>query len=116
MEIQKVKDIVFLRLTGEDLSNPQATSEIVEELLTTDGERKFVADLSAVEQITSLQVGAVVTLHLLCYENLAILKLAGVHERVKTVMRLVGLDKIMEMHHGAEVAKFSFGESSDKNG
>ncbi|MCZ7646592.1 MAG: STAS domain-containing protein [Planctomycetota bacterium] len=115
MEIQKIKDVVILRLTSQDLAAPQETSEIVEQLLTVDGERKFVADLSAIDQISSLQVGAVVTLHLLCYENLAILKLAGVHERVKTVLKLVGLHRIMEMHHGPDVARASFGESASES-
>ncbi len=113
MEIRKIRDVVVLRLTTGDLSSPQATSEVVEGLLTVDGERKFVADLTAIEGISSLQVGTVVTLHLLCYENLAIMKLSGVNDRVKTVLKLIGLDKIMEMHHGPEIARASFGESTE---
>lgn len=111
MEIRKVKDVVVLRLKAADLTAIQDTSDIVETMLKVDGERKFVADLTEIHQINSLQAGALVTLHLLCYENLALMKLAGIDERVKTVLRLIGLDKLMEMHHGAEVASQSFGTS-----
>jgi len=113
MEIKKVKDVVVLKLKPADLSDIQETSEIVENLLKVDGERKFVADLASVNAINSLQAGALVTLHLLCYENLAVMKLAGVDEKVKMVLRLIGLDKLMEMHHGADVASQSFGSEPD---
>lgn len=110
MEIQKIKGVVVLRLTSADLTHPQETSQILEDLLRVDGERKFVADLSGVSAIASLQAGAIVTLHLLCYENLAVMKLAGVHARVKDVLTLIGLDKLMEIHHGSDVARESFGQ------
>ncbi|MBI3829187.1 MAG: STAS domain-containing protein [Planctomycetes bacterium] len=115
MEIRKVKDVVVLRLKAADLTAIQDTSDIVENMLKVDGERKFVADLTEIHQINSLQAGALVTLHLLCYENLALMKLAGIDERVKTVLRLIGLDKLMEMHHGAEVASQSFGTSGSND-
>ncbi|MCW8132889.1 MAG: STAS domain-containing protein [Planctomycetota bacterium] len=115
MEIKKTKDIVVLRLKSADLTHIQETSDIVEDLLKVDGERKFVADLAEVHQINSLQAGALVTLHLLCYENLAVMKLAGVNEKVKIVLRLIGLDKLMEMHHGADVASQSFGSPGSKD-
>ena len=116
MEIKKNKDIVLLRLSPEDLTAIQETSEIVEDLLKIDGERKFVADISAVKQINSLQAGALVTLHLVCYENLAVMKLAGVTDKVKVVLQLIGLDKLMEMHHGPEVASASFGKATPRPG
>ena len=109
MKIQKIRDVVVLRLSSDDLSNPNATSEIVEGLLKVDGERKFVVDLSAVPIAISLQVGTLVTLHLLCYENLAVMKLASVNEKVKVVLRLIGLDQLMEIHHGEGIARASFG-------
>jgi len=111
MEIKKTKDVVLVRLSPQDLTAIQETSEILEDLLKVDGERKFVADISAIKQINSLQAGALVTLHLLCYENLAVMKLAGVQEKVKVVLQLIGLDKLMEMHHGPDVASASFGKS-----
>lgn len=116
MEIRKRKAIVTLRMTAEDLSNPQDTSDIVEDLLQVDGERKFIIDLAAVPLLSSLQIGTLVTIHLLCYENLALMKLANVSERAKVVLKLVGLDKIMETHHGKDVVAESFGDSPEKAG
>lgn len=110
MQIKKAKNVVILGLTPEDLSNPHATSEVVENLLKVDGERKFVADLEDVPLLASLQIGTLVTLHLLCYENLAVMKLANVSDRAKTVLKLIGLDKLMESHHGARIAAESFDE------
>jgi len=109
MEIKKTKDVVLVLLTPQDLTAIQETLEIFEGLLKVEGERKFVADITTVKQINSLQAGALVALHLLCYENLAVMKLAGVQEKVKVVLQLIGLDRLMEMHHGHAVASASFG-------
>jgi anti-anti-sigma factor len=109
MQIQKVKDVVVLHLTPEDLSSPQETSRVVENLLKEDGERKFVADLTHVPDLMSLQAGSLFTLHALCYENVAIMKLSGANSKVKMILRLIGLDKIIEIHHGKDVALESFG-------
>lgn len=113
MEIQKIKDVVILKLVEDDLSDPHNTSLIVENLLKVDGEKRFVIDLSAVASIYSIQIGTLVTMHVLCYENVAIMKLAGVNDKVRNVLRIVGLEALMEMHHGTEVALESFGKRKD---
>jgi hypothetical protein len=66
--------------------------------------------------VTSLQIGTIVSLHLIAYENVAVMKLAGVQNRVKFLLQLIGLDKLMEMHHGAEVAVASFGARGSSGG
>ena len=109
MQVQKVKDIIVLHLTGEDLNSPFETTKVVEQLLQEDGERKFVADLTHVPDLVSMQAGTLFTIHALCYENVAILKLSGASEKVKLILRLLGLDKIIEIHHGEKVALASFG-------
>lgn len=110
MKIEKSGSVVVLTIVKEDLSNPQHASKVLEELIQSEGQRNFVADLSKLDQISSLQVGAIVTLHLICYENLAVLKLANVSTPILKVLKLVGLDKLMEMHHGVNVARQSFEE------
>ena len=109
MKVEKDKDIVILKLTPEDLSDPYSTSRAVEAFLKVNGERKFVADLSQVDSIYSMQIGTLVAIHCMCYENLAVMKLAGASEKVKALLRMVGLETLMEMHHGTGVAKQSFG-------
>src|SRR5579862_1044592 len=116
MEIQKIKDVVILKMVEDDLSDPRNTSRLIENLLKVDGEKKFIVDLSAVQSIYSLQIGALVTMHVLCYENVAILKLTGVNDKVRNILRIVGLETLMEMHHGTEVAIESFGKRKEPSG
>jgi anti-anti-sigma regulatory factor len=111
MVVEKWKntDVLVLRPTPDDLSDPQSVTEILENVLQREGERKILVDLSAATNLTSLQLGSLVTMHLLCYENLAVMKLTNVGDKVKMVLRLIGLDKIMSFHHGPEVVFDSFG-------
>ena len=109
MKIDKVNNVVVLTIGTDDLSNPQGAAKTLEDLIQSEGQRNFIADLSKLDQISSLQVGAIVTLHLICYENLAVMKLANVSTPILKVLKLVGLDKLMELHHGVEVARQSFG-------
>jgi anti-anti-sigma factor len=92
-----------------DLANVQGTALTVEQLLKEDGESRIIVDLSRVEKMYSLQVGALVTIHVLCYENVAVMKLANVNDKLKSLLRMVGLESLMEMHHGVDVAAESFG-------
>ena len=109
MEIKKTKDVVVLIPTEEDLANVQATARLVERLLKEDGANRIVVDLSRMEQVHSLQIGTLVTLHVLCYENVAVMKLANANDKLKSLLRMVGLEALMEMHHGVDVAAESFG-------
>ena len=109
MDIRKEKDVVILTPTEEDLADAQGTAKLVEQLLKDEGENKFVVDLSRVEKIYSLQIGTLVTVHVLCYENVALMKLANANDKLKALLRMVGLEALMEMHHGTDVAAASFG-------
>ena len=109
MQIKKDKDVVVLTPTAEDLANVRGTARIVEQLLKEDGENRIVVDLSQMQQVHSLHIGTLVTLHVLCYENVAVMKLANVSQKLKSLLRMVGLEALMEMHHGVDVAAESFG-------
>lgn len=113
MEIRKDNDVVVLTPTEEDLANVPGTARVVEELLKEDGESQIIVDLSQIERIHSLQIGALVTIHVLCYENVAVMKLANASEKLKSLLRMVGLESLMEMHHGVDVAAESFGPSRE---
>jgi len=102
------KDLVFV-LTKEDLSQTVQTLSIVENIIKEDGAIRVVADLQAIQSIFSLQIGTLVAMHVLAYENVAVMKLANVNEHVKNQLRLVGLDQIMEIHHGPNAVVDSFG-------
>jgi anti-anti-sigma factor len=112
MEIRKDGGVVILSLNSEDLSDPRNTANVVEDLLKMDGENKIVVDLSAVDTIYSMQIGTLVTIHVLCYENVALMKLAGANRKVREILKMVGLEALMEMHHGADVALQSFASTA----
>jgi anti-anti-sigma factor len=112
MEIRKDGAVVIVSLNEEDLNDPKNTAGVVENLLTMDGENKIIIDLSAVENIYSMQIGTLVTIHVLCYENVAVMKLAGAKKKVREILKMVGLETMMEMHHGADVAMQSFASQS----
>src|SRR5476649_2872991 len=109
MQIRKEHDAVIIELLSADLSDPRNTSRVIEDLLKVDGERMIVLDLSQIEGIYSLQIGTLVTIHCLCYENVAVMKLTGANERVKELLRMVGLETLMALHHGPDIAKESLG-------
>lgn len=109
MVVNKIdKDLVF-DLTKEDLSRTVQTLTMVERIIKEEGAMRIVANLETIESIYSLQIGTLVAMHVLCYENIAVMKLANVNEHVKNQLRLVGLDQIMEIHHGISAALESFG-------
>jgi len=116
VQIRKDKDVVVLTPTAEDLANVRGTARIVEQLLKEEGENRIVVDLSQVERVHSLQIGTLVTLHVLCYENVAVMKLANVSDKLKSLLRMVGLESLMEMHHGVDVAAESFGPPQEAVG
>jgi anti-anti-sigma factor len=115
MQIRKDGAVVILSLTSEDLSDPRNTANVVENLLKMDGENKIVVDLSTVDTIYSMQIGTLVTIHVLCYENVALMKLAGANRKVREILKMVGLEALMEMHHGADVATQSFASSATQS-
>ncbi|MEI6234668.1 MAG: hypothetical protein WCT04_16555 [Planctomycetota bacterium] len=109
MQIIRVgKDLIF-DLNREDLTQTSQTLTIVENVIKEDGALRVVANLESITSIYSVQIGTLVAMHVLAYENIAVMKLANVNEHVKNQLRLVGLDKIMEIHHGVHTALESFG-------
>jgi anti-anti-sigma regulatory factor len=114
MEIHKIKAGVELYLTSEDLEKPRELLGLLESLLN-DGERRIVANLEGVPQLFSFHIGTLVTLHLTCYENLAVFSLKNLSEKNRLVLKLVGLDKVMALHQGDRVVEESFGFPDDED-
>lgn len=108
MLIERVGSAVVFSLSKEDLSTPIPTLAALEHEIRDECAQQVVADLESIESIFSLQIGTLVAMHVMCYENVAVMKLANVNDHVKNQLRLVGLDKLMEMHHGRKVTIESF--------
>jgi len=110
MQVKKIDNVVVLTPTEKDLEGQKYACGIVESLVKLDGESRIIVDLIEIENIYSMQIGTLVTMHVLCYENVAFMKLANASEKVKNLLRMVGLEAMMEIHHGVDVALQSFGK------
>jgi anti-anti-sigma regulatory factor len=110
LETRRDRGILMVGLTGADLSDPPKLHRRFEEIIIHEGERKVLVDLSAVPYMNSLQIGAVVGLHVLAYENLSVVKFVGLHERIQALFKLLGVDTLLDMHYArAKSALESFG-------
>lgn len=110
MELSQQQGIHVIKLNGSDLSNPIDLHRRFEQIIIHDGARKVLVDLSEVQYMNSMQIGAVVGLHVLAYENLSVVKFAGMHERIQNLFKLLGVDTLLDMHYArAKSAMESFG-------
>ncbi len=100
----------MVKLTGADLSDPLALHNRFEEIIIHEGDRRLLVDLAGVSYMNSMQIGAVVGLHVLAYENLAVVKFVGLHQRIQNLFTLLGVDTLLDMHYArAKSALESFG-------
>jgi anti-anti-sigma regulatory factor len=105
----------MVKLNGADLGDPLTLHKRFEEVIIHDGARKLLVDLSDVAYMNSMQIGAVVGLHVLAYENLSVVKFVGLHQRIKSLFTLLGVDTLLDMHYArARSALESFGIYEDE--
>jgi anti-anti-sigma factor len=110
VEIKQERGIFIVRLNGADLKDPLALHKRFEQVIIHDGARKLLVDLTDVSYMNSMQIGAVVGLHVLAYENLSVVKFVGMHERISNLFTLLGVDTLLDMHYArATGALESFG-------
>ena len=100
MNIRKVDGQTVFDLTADDLSQIAPTLEALDMELKEECAQRVVGNLEGITSIYSIQIGTLVAMHVKCYENLAIMSLANVHPHVRSQLQMVGLDKLMELHHG----------------
>ena len=112
MEKHKQQDVMIVELTEQDLKDPVDLNGEFEVMIIDDGERKILVDLSAVKMMTSLMIGAIVSIHTVAYENVALLKFIGLSDKIKMLFRLLGIDKLIEMHYGRDAALEALGQTS----
>jgi anti-anti-sigma factor len=110
VEVQQDRDVWIIQINGSDLSDPVSLHKRFEEVIIHQGARKLLVDLSDVSYMNSMQIGAVVGLHVLAYENLSVVKFAGLHDRIKSLFRLLGVETLLDMHYARAVSALeSFG-------
>jgi len=111
MERHKEKDVLVIELTEEDLKDPVALNREFEEIIVDEEERKILVELSAVKTMTSLMIGTIVSIHTVAYENVALLKFTGLSKKVRMLFRLLGIDRLIEMHYGKQSALEELGRA-----
>jgi anti-anti-sigma factor len=110
VKLREERGVFIVNLNGADLSDPLKLHKRFEEVIIHDGARKLLVDLSEVPYMNSMQIGAVVGLHVLAYENLSVVKFVGLHDRIKNLFSLLGVDTLLDMHYArAGSALESFG-------
>ncbi len=99
MESWRADGVLHVKLNEKEIASPVDLHGVFEDLIFQQGERRIVVDLSDVHMLTSLMIGALVSLHLLAYENVVILTFEHVHPKIRTLFRLIGVDRLMESHY-----------------
>jgi anti-anti-sigma factor len=105
MNIRKIDGHTVFDLSSADLSQIAETLVALEATLREENVQRVIANLQGIQSIYSMQIGTLVAMHVKCYENLAVMSLANVHPHVRNQLEMVGLDKLMELHHGLEAAR-----------
>jgi anti-anti-sigma regulatory factor len=101
MNYDRHDGVLHVQLTEADLNNPVMLHSIFEDFIFNEGDRRITLDLSSVSMLTSLMIGTLVSLHLLAYENVVVLTFQGLHEKILSLFRLIGVDKLIEAHYTA---------------
>ena len=100
MESSRRDGVLCVKPSEEEIGRPVDLHSAFADLILQDEERRIVVDLSEVRTLTSLMIGALVSLHLLAYENLTVLTFENMHPRIKTLLELIGVDTLVEAHYG----------------
>ena len=100
MKIERQGQEIVVQLSQDDLADPVALHAAFEQLILEEGARRLAVDLGTVTDMQSLQLGALVALHLLAYENAAMMRFVNVSEKIKMLFKLLGIDTLLEFHYG----------------
>jgi len=85
-------------LDKEDMADSVLVHANIEHIIVEEGARFIAIDLAAVKEMQSLQLGCLVGLHLLAYENATILTFENVSERLRMLFGLLGIETLLEYH------------------
>jgi anti-anti-sigma factor len=80
--------------------------------IVESGARKLIIDLEAVTYIDSASIGCLLDIHRLLEERGGSVKLSGPKLRVQTMLSMVLVDKILEIHSEEAAALAAFGETA----
>ena len=109
MESRRTDGVLHVRPSERDIADPVSLHDAFEDFILREGERRIAVDLSDVHALTSLMIGALVSLHILAYENVVVLTFEKMNPKIENLFKLLGIDKLLEWHyeshHGGRVGR-----------
>lgn len=103
--VEKVGDAVLARVVCPTVGQREAPIVQEELVAAADaGGGRLVVDLSDVTMLTSVGLGALVTLHNHCRKSKGKLALFGLHETIVDLMKMTRLDKLFPIKKDRESA------------
>jgi anti-anti-sigma factor len=107
-------DVTVVRVKEAKLTYPVLSSFFSEvQQRVEGGSRRVVIDLKDVGYLDSASIGCLMDIHRLLQEKGGELRLAGLQQRVETMISMTGVHKIVPLHRDEEeaLAAFTTGEA-----
>jgi anti-sigma B factor antagonist len=82
-----------------------ATLSEFQDVVRAETARVVIIDLTGVPYMDSAGLGAIINAHVSCTKNERRLALAGVPERIRTLLRLTGVEKVLTIFPTAQEAQ-----------
>ena len=98
MKTEKQDNRLVVRISKKDMLDPISVHAEFEKLIVDENYRRIAIDLSEVTEMHSLQLGCLVGLHLLAYENAALLAFENVAPKIRMLFKLIGIETLLEYH------------------
>ena len=114
MESWRADGVLHVKLGEKEIASPVDLHGAFEDLIFNQAERRIVVDLSDVHMLTSLMIGALVSLHLLAYENVVVLTFERLHPKIRTLFKLIGVDRLVASHYGRAASRGAPGPDAAK--
>lgn len=100
--------VLVVRISPADLKSPQELYSQFQEIVVMEEYKRVLVDLTDIEDATSLMIGSLIALHLLAYENLAVLKFTNLRPKIRMLFKILGVEKVVESHYGRDDALDDF--------
>ena len=116
LEVEKFGEVDVIRVKEPRLTYPLLgtfschVSELIE-----NGTRKLIVDLSETSDMDAASYGCLMDFYRMLSERGGTMKLAGLQDRVKTMARIAGITKVVDVFRDAESALKSFYPSFNDN-
>ena len=95
----EVRDkVLVVTLAQQDMADPVSVHADFERFILQEGYRRISVDLSQIAEMQSLQLGCLVGLHLLAYENAVILTFDNISTKVRMLFKLLGIETLLSLH------------------